>query len=57
MTPNEIKRQFLAWSGGFSPESDYQIYTYIDVAAPLDTSDDDTRLVLHTWMNEPTPGD
>jgi len=31
-TANEIKRHFWTWSGGFPPESDDQIYVYIDAA-------------------------
>ena len=51
-TASEIERHFLTWSGGFPPESDYQIYVYIDAAKPVDIADAELWDLLRTWMNE-----
>ena len=54
-TANEIKKDFWTWSGGFPPESDYQIYVYIDAAKPVDVADAELWDLLRTWMNEDEP--
>jgi hypothetical protein len=54
-TANRIKNDFEIWSGGFPPESDFQIYVYIDTAKSLDVADADLWNLLRTWMNEDEP--
>ena len=58
-TAKEIKRDFWIWSGGFPPDSDDQIYVYIDAAAPVDAGAPDAELwdLLRSWMNEDEPAD
>lgn len=46
-----LKTDFKKWSGGFPPESDYQITVYIDYAAPNDTDAEEVRGLMRTWMN------
>ncbi len=48
---NTIKQDFLAWSGGFPPESDDQIYVYIETAKRPEIDDEELRALLQTWMN------
>lgn len=58
-TAKAIKKHFRSWSGGFPPESDYQIYVYID-AARLENnnvSDDELREMLREWMCNPDSND
>ena len=50
-----IKEDFLAWSGGFPPESDYQIFVYIETAKPVDINDTELGDMLRVWMNEDEP--
>lgn len=38
---NTIKQDFLAWSGGFPPESDDQIYVYIETAKRPEIDDEE----------------
>lgn len=52
---NRIKRNFGIWSGGFPPESECQIYVYIDAAKPVDIADAELWNLLRTWMNEDEP--
>ena len=51
-TTHEIKKHFRIWSGGFPPESDHQIYVYIDAAKTVDVPDEELWDLLRTWMNE-----
>jgi hypothetical protein len=51
-TADEIKKDFLSWSGGFPPKSDHQIYVYIDAAKPVDVADAELWDLLRIWMNE-----
>ena len=50
-TAQAIQADFRAWSGGFPPESEQQIYVYVDVAAPGDTDGQEVRDVLRAWMH------
>jgi hypothetical protein len=55
MTPQQIealKRHFLEWSGGFDPESEYQIIVYVDYARDSRLNKDEVLLTLEMWMNE-----
>jgi len=44
---------FYSWSGGFAPESEYQITVYLDYAKVSDYPDDVLRRILTKWMNLP----
>jgi hypothetical protein len=46
----QLKEDFLEWSGGFPPESNDQITVYVDYARTLDLLEEDTREVLRQWM-------
>ncbi|MEX2169549.1 MAG: hypothetical protein WD851_09570 [Pirellulales bacterium] len=48
-----LVKDFLAWSGGFQPESIYQITVYLDYACDAMLYDDEVRNFLVTWMNHP----
>ncbi|QNN23001.1 hypothetical protein HED60_12230 [Planctomycetales bacterium ZRK34] len=54
---DQIKKHFRIWSGGGSPESDYQITVYLDYAAPSLT--DEERIewedMFLDWMNADDP--
>ncbi len=45
-----IKGRFLEWSGGFAPESDYQITVYIDYALSIEDDPEAVRKLLREWM-------
>lgn len=47
---NDIKEDFEVWSGGFPPESEYQIWAYIETALPNENDDEDIRRILREWM-------
>ncbi|MCI0334162.1 MAG: hypothetical protein L0228_13170 [Planctomycetes bacterium] len=51
-TVSRIKRDFQDWSGGFAPESTYQIIVYIDYALPCDNGarEEDVGDILTNWM-------
>ncbi len=51
----EIKRDFCVWSGGFPPESDWQISVYIETAKSIDLPDEELRHFLQAWLTEDWP--
>ena len=51
-TANTIRADFGEWSGGFPPESKYQITVYIDYAGSSDMDPEEVRRVLTAWMFE-----
>jgi hypothetical protein len=46
----KVKRHFLEWSGGFEPETEYQIIVYVDYARLSDVDRDETLECLEGWM-------
>jgi hypothetical protein len=50
-----IRSDFLEWSGGFPPESTYEVYVYVELARPRHMNEDDVREFLLGWMNEGAP--
>jgi hypothetical protein len=53
MTPEQIeqlKRDFLEWSGGFEPETEHQIIVYVDYARDSRLDREDVRHILEDWM-------
>jgi hypothetical protein len=48
----ELKRHFLIWSGGFEPESEYQIIVYVDYARDSRLDSEEVRELLEDWMAE-----
>jgi hypothetical protein len=48
----ELKRHFMEWSGGFEPESGYQITVYVDYARDARLGADSVREVLEEWMTD-----
>ncbi len=47
-----LKVDFLEWSGGFPPDSEQQIFVYVEYAAPNNVDEADVLSLLRTWMNE-----
>ena len=56
-TMNQIKNDFEEWSGGFSPESRYQITVYVDYALRDAVDPVEATNVLLRWMNSPDADD
>ena len=52
-TSKAIREDFLTWSGGFPPESDHQIFVYVEAARPKDSDEEEVREMLKAWMQEP----
>jgi hypothetical protein len=51
----ELKKDFRTWSGGCSPESDYQITVYVDYASNVNWDDEEVREALRDWMESDDP--
>jgi hypothetical protein len=52
-TANEVKEDFLTWSGGFPPDLEQQIFVYIEYAYGTKADDvDEVRKMLRDWMQE-----
>jgi hypothetical protein len=51
-TANTVKENFLAWSGGFPPDSEQQIFIYMEYAYGTEADADDVREMLRNWMQE-----
>jgi hypothetical protein len=48
---NTVKDAFLTWSGGFPPDSEQQIFIYMEYAHPDDADNaDEVRRMLWNWM-------
>jgi hypothetical protein len=47
-----VREDFLVWSGGFPPESDEQIWVYVEAARPADTDPEQVTRLLKDWMAE-----
>ncbi|MEN6458046.1 MAG: hypothetical protein ABFC63_03885 [Thermoguttaceae bacterium] len=46
-----IEQSFLDWSGGFPPDSEQQIFIYMEYVYGADAVDaDETRDVLRDWL-------
>lgn len=45
-----IVEDFLEWSGGFPPEDDEQIETYLELSASSDDDEVKVRDVLRAWL-------
>ena len=48
---DELKADFLEWSGGFEPETDEKIDIHITSSMPLNIADDDARTALKQWRD------
>jgi hypothetical protein len=47
-----IQEDFLIWSSGFPPESNQQIWVYVEAARPSDTPADEVSQFLLDWMTK-----
>lgn len=47
----EIKQDFLDWSGGFRPESERQIWVYVETSKDVNVDDEELINLLRDWMN------
>jgi hypothetical protein len=46
-----VRKHFLSWSGGFQPESEQEIFVYLEYARdPNLGNEDEVRLMLREWM-------
>jgi len=45
-----IEQDFLEWSGGFPPDSEEQIFVYVETSSPIDTDSQEVSELLRTWM-------
>lgn len=45
-----LRADFLEWTGGFEPETDEQIATYIDGSMAADVDPSEAREALREWM-------
>jgi hypothetical protein len=52
-----VREDFLTWSGGFPPESDQQIWVYVEAARPGDTDAVEVTRLLLDWMAEEEQSD
>ena len=50
-TTNAVKEDFLAWSGGFPPDSEQEIFVYMEYVHGSDADDaNELREMLRDWM-------
>ena len=47
-----LKANFLSWSGGFKPDSVYQIEVYVDAALHTDLNKEVARRFLLDWLED-----
>ena len=47
---NRLANDFLAWSGGFAPNSEEQISVYTDYARPIEISSSTAWAILAEWL-------
>ena len=45
-----LKADFLAWSGGFEPDGDFEIEVYVLYARSSAVNEDECRDALRTWL-------
>ena len=50
LTIDQLEQDFLAWSGGFPPDSEQQIYVYLETALPYQADEQEARDALRNWM-------
>jgi hypothetical protein len=51
----ELEEDFETWSGGFPPESDYQVIVYVDYANPFPDREQEVRDYLMDWYERGDP--
>lgn len=51
----ELEEDFENWSGGFPPESEYQVIVYVDYANPVRGRADQVREYLMNWYEQGDP--
>ena len=51
----ELEDDFETWSGGFPPESDYQIIVYMDYRNPFPDLEQEVRKYLMDWYERGDP--
>ncbi len=49
---NELKQDFLDWSGGFKPQDDDQVNLYVKSSLSIKMHDEVARQALTDWMNQ-----
>ncbi|MCI0640791.1 MAG: hypothetical protein L0Y72_10660 [Gemmataceae bacterium] len=53
LTPESIeklKKHYLTWTGGFPPDDDDEIFTYIELAMESGPDPEEVRSILRNWM-------
>ncbi len=51
-TAKAIRSHFEVWSGGSPPESDHEIFVYVEAACPFDADWKEVWDLLKVWMRE-----
>ena len=49
---DDLKDDYLQWTGGFTPDTDNEISVYLESARPADTDPGEARSILRRWMND-----
>jgi hypothetical protein len=60
MTPDQLqslKADYLEWTGGFEPEVEEDIETYVEAAMAVDLDVGEVREALRRWMREALASD
>jgi hypothetical protein len=45
-----LKQDYLEWTGGFSPETEEDIRTYVESSMPFDLDHNEATEALRLWM-------
>lgn len=45
-----VKQDFLSWTGGFPPDSEEQIFAYVETSRPNEADYEEARQLLRAWM-------
>jgi hypothetical protein len=55
MSDSELKLpRLLEWTGGFEPETEEDITTYVETSMPFDLKPEEAREALREWMRMTT---
>jgi hypothetical protein len=48
----KLKDDYLAWTGGFAPDDDEAIFSFIELGMQSGPDPEEARFVLRQWMNQ-----
>jgi hypothetical protein len=52
----QVREDFAEWSGGFPPDSEAQVFLFVDYACTIDDPDL-ARSILYEWLREESEAD